>query len=1714
MTSTNRRLTNRPFSRRNKPQPISQSRRRLFFETLEDRRVLAAYTWSDGADTLAISLGDNESLTVSESGGTVSFVLSTGTFTQSGGDAAPGDGTATITIAAADLASSVSIDNSTVTTGTNNVTFSSAGSLSSATMNVDITDTDATGTISFTGGFDITSSSSISITTNRNISVGTGSVITGGNGGITFSANQQAPPTEANFVGILINGATLNSGAGNLTVLGRSGVSELAFRYGVHVTNGGELTSGGGNVSVTGTSLATGGAAMGVRVEGASRITAGGDGTVTVVGQGGAASTDNSNFGVLVTGTDSRITSTNGSVSVTGAAGGIGTGNANVGVGIDDAAEISAGGVGSVEVIGIGGNSDVTTNSNGNIGVVVIGAGSVITSGGGSVTVTGTGGGSGAGGNRGVILSAGGIITAGGMGAVSVIGFGSTTSTGTSNNGVHLESADSAITSSGGAIFIQGTAGTGTNASGLGLFSTSSVTSVGSANITVTADSMNILDTAAINGLTNTVTLRPLTAGTQIDLGGADSASVLGLTSTELNRITAGTLVIGRNDIATGTITVNAAIAPTGTSTLSLITAANITGAGTISETNLALRAATGISLAGANAVSTLASQNSTSGTVVFNSSTNLLVSTVDSLTGAKNAGDLTLSTASGFDLTVEAGISGVQSSNGTLALQAGQDLLLGTVSNFGDARGSGLTLSAGRDIIVVNNTFVQADGASGVNATAGRDITIQGDSLINSNAGSAPVSLTTGVGGILTIDNPNGTSGSGTNGGPITVTADDVALTSGSLGTTGTVTVRPVSVGREIDLGTNTAGTLGLTNAELNRITAGTIQIGDSDSGDLTLSAPIVYLPGSNFQLVSGGSVIFDPGSINTGGGNLSIAPASAGSFSPKTSGVEVVVGADATLSFASGTQIDIRIDGPIPDTQLRQLNVQGKIDLTGTTLMLSGDYVPTYLERLVFVQNDDTDPIIGTFQGLPQGQTVNVNGVAKKLSYVSGDGNDVALIVAADTVCNGIDDDEDGYADEDYVSLVLPTRYSACVAGAEIWIPRADWGDAPTAAQSGFANNYPTTEADDGAAHLAVGPMLGGQRQVELDGQPTADADGDFGDDGITFNTPLSPGTVASITVQASEAGKLDAWIDFDQNGSWDDPDEQIFGTEALTAGDNLLTFQVPAGASLGQTYARFRISTAGNLASTGVAEDGEVEDYAVALVQTGTISISPLTKVYDGTPFSLSGTIDDGPGGLDPDSVSTRFAFTFFAGSGLTGGIIAAPTAAGNYSVEVSYSGSEHYAPVASAAFDLTVTRAPLTVTADAKSKVYGSADPPLTYTATGLVPGDAITGSLTREPGEDVGSYAIQQGTLDAGANYSLTYEGADLTVTATSTTTGSGNVSARPHKRNLVVTGDNAANSIRIVPGTSPGEWVVIGIGDTKVNGKPQDTITGVTQDVLVDMRGGDDYVLLEDATVARDVKLNMGAGSSLAVLVSVSTGRHVTILAGRGGQVDAHVVTSTVGGNLHVCGGTGSESVVVTDTTVQGNLTARLGGGADELQIRGGEVGRDLVVNSSTGNDTIGIQGLDVQRDMRIDPCSGDDGVTISDIDVGRHATIRLDRGLNTVEIDRLQVFARFALTGGRHADRVLVGTEGTGGLTSDSANFSMGSGDDTLVLLDSIFRDLAVNMGTGSTEFYLEVNEVNRKTTLRASRGYHKITEEFGDKNILAALNARGFDEVLAAWD
>ncbi|MFT4312346.1 MAG: S8 family serine peptidase [Candidatus Woesearchaeota archaeon] len=108
---------------------------------------------------------------------------------------------------------------------------------------------------------------------------------------------------------------------------------------------------------------------------------------------------------------------------------------------------------------------------------------------------------------------------------------------------------------------------------------------------------------------------------------------------------------------------------------------------------------------------------------------------------------------------------------------------------------------------------------------------------------------------------------------------------------------------------------------------------------------------------------------------------------------------------------------------------------------------------------------------------------------------------------------------------------------------------------------------------------------------------------------------------------------------------------------------------------------------------------------------------------------------------------------------------PLHVGEYYVNVSVNDTS--GDSVSTIFNLNITQRSIEITADDRSKTFGDSDPTLTYqiTSGSLAYGDTITGSLTRNTGESVGTYDITQGTLsiDNIENYDFTFIGGTFTI---------------------------------------------------------------------------------------------------------------------------------------------------------------------------------------------------------------------------------------------------------------------------------------------------------------------------------------------------------------
>ncbi len=183
--------------------------------------------------------------------------------------------------------------------------------------------------------------------------------------------------------------------------------------------------------------------------------------------------------------------------------------------------------------------------------------------------------------------------------------------------------------------------------------------------------------------------------------------------------------------------------------------------------------------------------------------------------------------------------------------------------------------------------------------------------------------------------------------------------------------------------------------------------------------------------------------------------------------------------------------------------------------------------------------------------------------------------------------------------------------------------------------------------------------------------------------------------------------------------------------------------------------------------VSESGNGFIYTSA---AGAISVSP--TLDGGSASNIYGTAPTATFGYTLSSSDNEDTL---GNIGLTGTMIVTgvPTAASNAgSYTISYGGGLSSSIglnfTAGTGLRYTVDKRPINISANAMSKIYGDADQTMNWLAEsqtgnrGLIPGDSFSGALGRTAGENIGTFAINQGSL-ANSNYTISFNGSNLTI---------------------------------------------------------------------------------------------------------------------------------------------------------------------------------------------------------------------------------------------------------------------------------------------------------------------------------------------------------------
>jgi len=161
---------------------------------------------------------------------------------------------------------------------------------------------------------------------------------------------------------------------------------------------------------------------------------------------------------------------------------------------------------------------------------------------------------------------------------------------------------------------------------------------------------------------------------------------------------------------------------------------------------------------------------------------------------------------------------------------------------------------------------------------------------------------------------------------------------------------------------------------------------LGDSIATD-------IYIGIGNRVIINGqrSNIIISNGGILSGSGTVGNIQSYGGRIAIGNSPGQMSTG---SINYDNATNVDVEIGGTALGDYDR-MNVTGTVSLGNSILTTThfNSYIPVQGDVFTIINNDGSDAITGTFNGLAQGATFTVDTVTYTISYTGGTGNDVTI-------------------------------------------------------------------------------------------------------------------------------------------------------------------------------------------------------------------------------------------------------------------------------------------------------------------------------------------------------------------------------------------------------------------------------------------------------------------------------------------------------------------------------------------------------------------------------------------------------------------------------------------------------------------------------------------------------------------------------------------------
>ncbi|MBP2551603.1 filamentous hemagglutinin family protein [Neorhizobium galegae] len=265
----------------------------------------------------------------------------------------------------------------------------------------------------------------------------------------------------------------------------------------------------------------------------------------------------------------------------------------------------------------------------------------------------------------------------------------------------------------------------------------------------------------------------------------------------------------------------------------------------------------------------------------------------------------------------------------------------------------------------------------------------------------------------------------------------------------------------------------------------------------------------------------------------------------------------------------------------------------------------------------------------------------------------------------------------------------------------------------------------------------------------------------DNANYAISFASGTLAvkARAIKVTAADQYKTYGDANPDLTWSISEGNLVNGDSISG--SLAT--TANGASSVGSYAigQDTLAASSNYALTFAAGALTVKQRAI------TVAANDRSKTYGDTNPDLTWTVSKG-GLVNGDTLSGALSTTADAKS-----------AVGKYDITQGTLDNANYA-ITYEAGQLKVNQREITVTADSLSRIYGDANPDLTWAVTkgNLVNGDSLTGGLftKADATSNIGLYEIAQGNLSASNNYALTFTAGSLTVKQRAITVAANNQS--------------------------------------------------------------------------------------------------------------------------------------------------------------------------------------------------------------------------------------------------------------------------------------------------------------------------------------------------